>query len=466
MHIRNLFLVVLLALLSPVVLWASGGGEVSPEEEIKKEVVDQLAGDTRVDASEIKVEVKGQKVILTGTVQSLFAREAAISDAWEVDGVALVESDLSIGPADMAPALSLELAVENALLVDSQIDASDISVTVNAGTVVLEGTVDEYWKKLHAEEVASTVDGVLNVDNQIAVAPEGEILDKVIAEEVMEALNRNRNVNADNVEITVEDGFVTMEGTVSDWVAHGAASRAAANTPGVKGMANLLSVSGESVIEYTDADIARLVRDQLEWDSQVDASDIEIEVDNGEVTLSGTVPSFSARTAALEDALSIAGVRTVHNEISVKLPEPVSTDPYLSARAESRLMWSASVEIEDPEVQVIGGLATVNGEVVTAWEKDRAEEIVMDIEGIIGVVNKIVVVPTENIVDSMIAEDVVDAFDRNTSINVDMVTVEVDSGIVTLTGEVSTFDARESATDIAMSIAGVKLVVNNIEVNI
>ena len=40
----------------------------------------------------------------------------------------------------------------------------------------------------------------------------------------------------------------------------------------------------------TDEDIKKDVVDELDWDSRIDASDIFVEVENGEVLLSGTAP--------------------------------------------------------------------------------------------------------------------------------------------------------------------------------
>ena len=54
-----------------------------------------------------------------------------------------------------------------------------------------------------------------------------------------------------------------------------------------------------------DEQIKKAVVDMLYWDSRVDASDIHVEVTDGEVTLRGTVPSYATKEAALFDAWKI-----------------------------------------------------------------------------------------------------------------------------------------------------------------
>jgi len=459
-------LVIAILSLGSTPLFAFGGSEIPLDEEIKQKVVDQLVWDNRVDASEIKVEVEFGRVTLSGIVPSSFTQQAVIDDVWSVDGVIAVDDNLTIEPYSVSAAGEpLAAAVEGALRVDSQVDSSEITVTSVDGQVTLGGTVEALWQKLRAEEIASGVTGVLGVTNEIAVVPTEDVLDEVIAQDVVEAIDRNANVDVDSVDVTVDYGYVTLTGTVSDWVARDAAYQAAINTLGVKGVSEQLIV--ESGIEpmYTDSEIAMAVRDQLGWDDQVDAAGVTVEVVDGEVTLMGTVSSYSAKLAAESDALMIEGVVSVDNELVVEPVEPITNDVFLATRAENVLDWNPDVQVENLGIEVIAGVATLEGQVDALWEKDRAEELVMDIEGMIGVINKIAVVPTENILDESIAEDIVEAIDRNIHVNVDNVTVSVDQGTVTLNGDVPTITAKNAAFDAALNTAGVRAVINNLEVS-
>ena len=70
----------------------------------------------------------------------------------------------------------------------------------------------------------------------------------------------------------------------------------------------------------TDEKIKKDITDELYWDYRVDASNVKVEVSDGEVTLTGTVRDHTARTAANADAWGIAGVRQVTNLLTARLP--------------------------------------------------------------------------------------------------------------------------------------------------
>ena len=123
-------------------LFAFGGPEVPLDEEIKSQIVDQLTWDSRVDASEITVEVELGLVTVGGTVPSGFTEDAVIDDVWSVEGVTAVENELNIETfGTLTGGMPLAEAIENAMLVDSSIESSDITVSADDGYVTLEGTV-------------------------------------------------------------------------------------------------------------------------------------------------------------------------------------------------------------------------------------------------------------------------------------------------------------------------------------
>jgi len=209
---------------------------IKTEESLKKRVVDQLYWDDRVNASDIKVEVHGSTVKLSGNVPSYRAREDAVLDAWTIDGVSGVENEIEVEfpttykvPTDD----TIQTKIDNRLLWNTYIDSTDVDTKVDAGFVQLEGTVDAYWKKIRAEQLATDVDGVIDIQNEIAVVPTESIVDKAIAEDITSALDRNLNVDVDDVNVRVKNGEVTLTGTVPSWSAYRAAINAAEFTAGV-----------------------------------------------------------------------------------------------------------------------------------------------------------------------------------------------------------------------------------------
>ena len=78
----------------------------------------------------------------------------------------------------------------------------------------------------------------------------------------------------------------------------------------------------------TDADIQRDVIESLYWDTRVDAADVGVLVDDGRVTLVGTVPTYRARAAARDDALVIRDVTEVDNRLAVAISPDLDTLTY------------------------------------------------------------------------------------------------------------------------------------------
>ncbi|MBN1427145.1 MAG: BON domain-containing protein [Anaerolineae bacterium] len=217
------------------------------DEVIKASVVEHLYWDNRVDASSIEVVVDDGTVTLIGEVPSYQARIAAIDDANSVIGVTSVRNMLRVNYPNMPSDDELESNITSKLLLNPDLLSSRFNVGAKQGWVVLEGTVDARWKKIEAENEAASVRGVTGMTNKVAiVTTEDETLkpiDETIAAGVVDAINRNRKVNIDDVNVKVEDGDVILSGKVPTWEARAAAYQSAIYTFGVTHVDNNLAVT-------------------------------------------------------------------------------------------------------------------------------------------------------------------------------------------------------------------------------
>lgn len=214
------------------------------EEIKKKEIVDTLYWDNRVDTSKVTVQVADGEVTLTGTVPSLGARQAAENDAWLIDGIASVNNQLTIDyPVPQPPDLELKGTIDTLLLWSSAIDSAGIETAVEAGIVTLRGTVATYWEAWQAEKLAQDLSGVLEVVNELSVVPSESMVDEDIAEQIVAAFRRDRWVNADEITVAVVGGEVTLTGEVADWTDRTRAEEIAASRLGVRSVENLILVS-------------------------------------------------------------------------------------------------------------------------------------------------------------------------------------------------------------------------------
>ncbi len=217
----------------------------SPDEQIKFNIVNQLKWDSRVDVSNIDVEVSGGAVKLTGSVPSYRMREIVAMDVLDVEGVTNLANELDIrySPTVVLPDdEQIKSNIEKIFSWDPDIEPDTIEVTVSSGKVTLEGSVNAIWQKLKSREIAFNVTGVLRVVNKLTVVPTDTYIDQNISETIMAALERNAHISAREVNIKVENQIVTLSGNVPDWKTYRAAHDAALYTRGVVQVHNNLVI--------------------------------------------------------------------------------------------------------------------------------------------------------------------------------------------------------------------------------
>lgn len=98
------------------------------------------------------------------------------------------------------------------------------------------------------------------------------------------------------------------------------------------------------------------------------------------------------------------------------------------------------------------------------WEKIRAEEIVLESSGVLDLVNKIAVVPTNDIRDEQIAEDIVRTLGTDLTVDADKLDIAVEDGVVTIVGSVSSGPMMVSVLNTVKYMAGVRDIINLLEV--
>lgn len=204
------------------------------DEDIKKDVVDQLYWDDRIDASEVQVTVTNGLVQLTGKVPTNRDRIAAYDDTTFVDGVLDVHNDLEVEFIEtLLTDKDIAENAKEALRLDPDVEAFDIEVKCDEGLVELNGNVDAYWKKVLAEETVLNLAGVTAVTNKLVVVPSKKVEDEVIATDIVEALDRSAFTNPEDINVKVEEGVVKLSGNVPSIRAKVEATETARYTPGV-----------------------------------------------------------------------------------------------------------------------------------------------------------------------------------------------------------------------------------------
>lgn len=215
-----------------------------------------------------------------------------------------------------------------------------------------------------------------------------------------------------------------------------------------------------------EEDIKTDVVDHLKWDARVDASKVSVTVDSNTVTLEGEVPSYSAKTSAFDDAWNVQGVFDVDNQLKVKYPsEDILTDVEIKSNLENKFAWDPNLNSMKIDTEVENQWVELQGTVDEYWKLVDAETKASDMDSVIGVTNKLVVVPSESVTDELIGKDIAEAIERSKNVLIDDIDIEVENGKVTLTGVVNDWKAKSAAYDAALYTTGVIEVIDNIVVN-
>jgi osmotically-inducible protein OsmY len=144
--------------------------------------------------------------------------------------------------------------------------------------------------------------------------------DHTLEKAVMQALAENRRVHPDEIAVQALDGTVILRGTVGSLVQQVEAARTARHVLGVQSVEDQLRVRPMGPDGRADADTRAAVLSALIDDDELHAADIDVEVEDGDVTLSGLVELSRARERAERVALGVAGVTSVHNRLKVLVP--------------------------------------------------------------------------------------------------------------------------------------------------
>ena len=153
-------------------------------------------------------------------------------------------------PGEQVDDAALLTSVKSALVSNPVTEAGEINVDVNRGIVKLSGFVDTSKEKSQAGQVARNVDGVKEVQNDIAVkgasqenATAGEVIDdSVLTAKVKTALITSSETKAHQINVETKMGVVQLSGFVDNAAAKAAATSVAKSVTGVKDVKNELSV--------------------------------------------------------------------------------------------------------------------------------------------------------------------------------------------------------------------------------
>lgn len=459
-------------------------GNVLTDRTIADAVDDELLFDPAVLSQSIHVTAREGVVTLTGVTDNILAKERATEVARSVKGVRSVVNAIEVKVPPERRGSDLQSLVVNALRDDPATDAYEINVMSGLdGQITLRGTVDSWQERQLAATVAKGVSGVTRLNNRLDVDfGDGERSDAEIQAEVTRRLQWDVLIDAEALDVAVEDGVVRLSGIVGSATERIRAEKFAYVNGVNKVEVGEVEIHDWAQVPYrrnsvpiykSDSEVEAAVKDALVYDPRIDAGEVTVAIEDGTATLRGSVASLAAMRSAERNARNTVGVIEVINRIKVA-PSGDGSDADVKKRVEAALARDPFVEGHEIAAVVSGGIVKLYGLVDNYHEKSQAEQAVERVSGVIATVNNLGVRdrgmplvldpfvsnypadlygwydyrPRVSLrMDHKIRESIEDQLWWSPFVDADEVTVEVVDGRATLTGAVDSFAEWQAAAE-------------------
>lgn len=183
--------------------------------------------------------------------------------------------------------------------------------------------------------------------------------DTQIQKDVINELKSDPSVTASEINVTTNQGIVTLRGSVPLYFEKSSAENAAQRVSGVRAVADEIEVNIMGSYQRSDEQIAEAAINALKWSASA-PKDIKVSVEKGWITLKGETEWDFQRTAAKNAVSQLMGVCGVNNNISIRTSIKPSD---IQSRIEEALKRSAESDSSKIKVQVKGEEVTLSGDV-------------------------------------------------------------------------------------------------------
>ncbi len=425
------------------------------DKDIARAVKTELLIAPNISPDSINVNVSNGVVTLSGETDNILTKRRASKIAGAVTGVISVVNDIKVRKALRSDA-KIKDDILTALANNPATDAFEVNTEVNNGNVTLSGTVQSWQEKELCRRVAESVKGVRDVTNNIKINYTAFRSDQDIKADILSRLKWDIYVNQQFINVSVNNGNVDLAGTVAsaaekEWAYNDAWVNGVKNVNDndlkIQWWENTTPAGNQKNRILREKEIQAALEQAFILDPKIISDRINIRVDNGTVTLKGTVSNLQAKNAAEHDALRTIGVLRVKNDLNVKR-EPVPDDSEIENRVYSVLSENPYLVNFKPGVSVQNGKVFLTGQVDNKFEKNIAGEAASSVKGVAGVQNDITYEAPQAEVknDTEIKDNIKKQLYWDPITNAQNINIEVKDGRAVLTGFVATQLEKSTAT--------------------
>lgn len=211
---------------------------------------------------------------------------------------------------------------------------------------------------------------------------------ETLKNEVLEAIRVEPLLEGVLIDVSADEGIITLFARVDSYVKKRAAEQVARIVPGVHAVVGKINVEFGSIDKKTDEALASEVLRTIGLSPDIFENSINILVEDGWVTLAGNVKFIAQKEEAERVVYHLAGVRMITNNISV---QSESEDDLEKTTIQNDLLRNWAIDDQKIEVSVLGNKVTLKGKVQSLYQKDTAERIAWNAPGVCNVHNRLTI---------------------------------------------------------------------------
>ena len=206
--------------------------------------------------------------------------------------------------------------------------------------------------------------------------------------EVLRAIKWEPLLRESDITVEALDGMITLSGVVGNYIQKSQAEDAVKRITGVKAIVEKIEVVFDNDDEKSDAEIVVDVLNALTANKDIPFDRIQIEVEDGHVTLDGKLEWNHQKQAAQKAVSMVKGIKVLTNHIEIETDSP---DEVEKADIEQAIERNWAMNNQDIQVYVSSNNVTLHGIVHSYYQKEEAERMAWNAPGVWTVNNELII---------------------------------------------------------------------------